>query len=456
MNIFSNIISFFELSVEENEIYNSEISRENTHRALYVSLIAIPVSMIHIVLFALRFHNVSGIEQQWVVSIICSHTTILIVAMLCSIFLYIFFYRTHKNNLVSKICTNVILFFLLIMGGVIASIDQYVTSAITPFFVTTMIVGLIFLMRPLFSTTYYIAAYLIFFFLLAQTQPNQDILISNQVNGLTITAIGLCLSHILWRSNLTRIKQSQQIKRQNKALFESNAQKDKFFSIIAHDLKSPFNSIMGFSNVLVEQVGEKNYTGIDEYANIIQQSSTRAMDLLTNLMEWSQTQTGRMEFNPVDIELFELIKDTELLFSSALHQKKISVNVNVPHKTVVFADKNMISTILRNLVSNAIKFTNSEGEIIISVVKGQYELTVSVADNGVGIPKTSIDKLFRIDENYSTSGTQDEKGTGLGLILCKELIEKHDGKIWGESEQGKGSTFYFTLPYIAEPEENKK
>jgi len=290
---------------------------------------------------------------------------------------------------------------------------------------------------------------LIFYFAVSQTQINQDILISNQVNGISITAIGLCLSMILWHSNLTRIKQRQQITRQNKALSESNAEKDKFFSIIAHDLKSPFTSILGFSDILIKQVDEKNYNGIDECAQIIKQSSKSAMDLLMNLMDWSRAHTGRMEFKPEYIELNELVKESESLFAGALLQKKIGLTLNVPESSVVFADKNMIRTLLRNLISNAIKFTHPDGHIDFSVVKSQQELLISVSDNGVGISKESISKLFRIDENYSTLGTQNEEGTGLGLILCKELIERHDGRIWGESEPGKGSTFYFSLPCIS-------
>jgi two-component system sensor histidine kinase/response regulator len=238
----------------------------------------------------------------------------------------------------------------------------------------------------------------------------------------------------------------ERIKIQNEELQKINAEKDKFFSIIAHDLKSPFNSILGFSDLLVEQMREKNYTGIDKYAELIQLSSTRVMDLLLNLMEWSRSQTGRMEFNPEYFELVVLIKDTDLLLSGAMEQKSISLSKSVPSNVSVYADKKMISTVLRNLISNAIKFTHPGGKITISVEERKAELRVSVSDNGVGIPKASIEKLFSIDESYSTVGTTNEKGTGLGLILCKDFVEKHGGKIWVESEEGKGSTFYFSIP----------
>ncbi|PKP51388.1 MAG: hypothetical protein CVT92_12885 [Bacteroidetes bacterium HGW-Bacteroidetes-1] len=247
--------------------------------------------------------------------------------------------------------------------------------------------------------------------------------------------------------DITEQKQIEnEIKRKNLALEKSNAEKDKFFSIIAHDLKSPFNSILGLSEILVEQIKEKEYQGIEKYAHIINQSSLRAMDLLMNLMEWAQSQTGRMVFNPEYFELVELIKNTTALLEGAIQQKSISLSKKIPANAPVYADKAMISTVLRNLLSNAIKFSHPGGNIDISAKENQKELIISVSDHGIGIPKAGMDKLFRIDENYSTPGTQNEKGTGLGLILCKEFVEKHGGKIWVESKLGVGSTFYFSLP----------
>ncbi len=179
-----------------------------------------------------------------------------------------------------------------------------------------------------------------------------------------------------------------------------------------------------------------------------QQSSQRAMDLLMNLMEWSRSQTGRMEFNPELMEFGKLINDAAELLIDSAHRKSISLNLKTPQNIHVLADKDMMSTVLRNLITNAIKFTKKGGEIVIAAEKKQNELIVTVKDTGIGIRKDDIDKLFRIDETYSTAGTQNEKGTGLGLILCKEFVEKHGGKIWVESEVGQGSTFYFTIPSV--------
>ncbi len=172
------------------------------------------------------------------------------------------------------------------------------------------------------------------------------------------------------------------------------------------------------------------------------------MDLLMNLMEWSRSQTGRMEFSPQYLDIDVLINDATELLSDVAHQKLIAISRELPQKIKVFADKAMIDTLLRNLISNAIKFTNPGGTIIVSAEQKQDEVMVTVSDNGVGINADAMGKLFRIEESYSTKGTQNEQGTGLGLILCKEFIEKHGGKIWAESEVGKGSKFCFTIPKV--------
>lgn len=234
----------------------------------------------------------------------------------------------------------------------------------------------------------------------------------------------------------------------NLQLKELNAAKDKFFSIIAHDLKNPFNAIIGFSNILIEQINKKDYEGIAEYAGIILDSSKRAMSLLSNLFQWSRSQTGRMEFNPEPIELVGLINEVIKLSNDSAQQKSITITKEIPQSLNISADKAMINAILRNLISNAIKFTNKDGNITISAQQEQNEVVVTVCDNGVGIRKDAIEKLFRIDESYTTTGTQKEKGTGLGLLLCKEFVLKHGGKIWVTSEFGKGSSFCFTIPRI--------
>ncbi|MDD2278195.1 MAG: PAS domain-containing sensor histidine kinase [Bacteroidales bacterium] len=244
------------------------------------------------------------------------------------------------------------------------------------------------------------------------------------------------------------------IKKQNEVLQKHNATKDKILSIIAHDLKSSFHAIINFSNLLLEQTKDKDTDGIDDYAQIINQSSNHALNLLINLMEWSQLQTGRMEFRPEYFEINTIVDDAIFLMQGNAKQKSISITSTLTHGIQVFADKTMLSAVVRNLLSNAVKFTQPNGKITVTSAVNQNKLIISVIDNGIGIPKEGIEKLFKIDKVYTTPGTQQEKGTGLGLDLCKEFIEKHNGEIWVDSVIEKGSTFSFSLPLHKKKQQN--
>ncbi len=229
-------------------------------------------------------------------------------------------------------------------------------------------------------------------------------------------------------------------------LQELNATKDKFFSIIAHDLKNPFQSLLGFSEVLYNQIDEISKENISEYSRLIYESSQNLYNLLGNLLQWSKSQLGSIKLSPTQINLFESVDDVLSLLKIPIQKKNIKIENSIINGTTVFADKHVVSTVLRNLISNALKFTDQNGEINISSVTSNNKITISVKDNGKGISEENIDKLFRIDQEYSTKGTENESGTGLGLILCKELIVQSNGEIFVESTLGKGSNFQFVLP----------
>ncbi|MCF7921133.1 MAG: PAS domain-containing sensor histidine kinase [Candidatus Marinimicrobia bacterium] len=266
---------------------------------------------------------------------------------------------------------------------------------------------------------------------------------NNQLDNPVINAVVLNVRDITERKNA-----EQMIKENEVRLKALNDTKDRFFSIIGHDLKNPFSSVVGFSNLIVDHIQKEDYKSVAEFATIIQSSANRAMSLLSNLLEWSQAQTGKIEFNPEYIELVSVINDVMALFDDSAGQKSITLSKNLPHSLPVLADKAMINSILRNLISNGIKFTRPGGVIIIIAEQAENELVVSVADNGVGIKPAAVDKLFRIDTAYTTAGTNRETGTGLGLLLCKEFIDLHGGRIWIESELDKGSTFSFSIPIL--------
>ncbi len=239
-----------------------------------------------------------------------------------------------------------------------------------------------------------------------------------------------------------------------KELNETIASKDKFFSIIAHDLKGPLAGFMGYTKTLVNEFNKLTFNEIIDITTTLNESAQKLYSTLENLLEWSRTQTGRIEFKPELIDLREIAFNITYILKQNANDKNIMLASNIYDETIVKADKNMITTVIRNLVANAIKFTDDYGRVTISakeiteLVGGQQKkfYLVSVEDNGIGIDDAGLSKLFRIDENVTSIGTSGEKGTGLGLILCKEFIEKHNGRIWAESERGKGSSFNFTIP----------
>lgn len=229
-------------------------------------------------------------------------------------------------------------------------------------------------------------------------------------------------------------------------LQELNDTKDKFFSIIAHDLKGPFTSIIGFSEILSAFIKNNNLENLGKYTDIIHNSSLKAMALLSNLLEWARLQTGRIKFNPQQVKISSLIDNVVSLLDSSLQQKSIALSRQIAENIIISADEEMLSNVFRNLLSNAIKYTPQNGSINIKVTEQEDVYLITISDTGVGITPSNQAKLFRIDTNYSTRGTMNEEGTGLGLILCMEFIEKHGGKIWVESEPDKGSRFNFTIP----------
>jgi len=258
-------------------------------------------------------------------------------------------------------------------------------------------------------------------------------------------------SHCMFNDITLQKKSEQTLIDSEHRLRELNATKDKFFSIIAHDLKNPFNDLMGFTQLLALNIDKYDKSKIEQFVKIIHQSSRLAYNLLENLLDWSRAQTGTLKFNPEKININKLIEENIELLESTARNKNIKIYSELSNDLNVIADKNMVRTIIRNLVSNAIKYTNQGGIIKIQNYIGKDYCELSIVDNGIGISPEYIDKLFKIDESFSTIGTEREKGTGLGLILCKEFVEKNGGELWVKSQPNKGSTFTFTLP-LPEPE----
>jgi signal transduction histidine kinase len=229
-------------------------------------------------------------------------------------------------------------------------------------------------------------------------------------------------------------------------LMELNASKDKLFSIIAHDLKNPFSGLINLSDMVLTEVKSGQFDNIEEYANLLKTFSLQGYKLLINLLDWAKVQSNSILINLHALRLNEIVEISQALVKPVAIQKKIAINTTFQENIRVVADSNMLQTVLRNLLSNAVKFTPPGGVITISAEKKGSNILIGIKDNGVGIRPENLKRLLRIDIPFSTSGTSNEFGSGLGLILCRDFLKKMNSEIQVESEVGKGATFSFTLP----------
>jgi PAS domain S-box-containing protein len=274
-------------------------------------------------------------------------------------------------------------------------------------------------------------------------ETNANVLLNNKGEYLGIEGI--------IRDVTERKKSQEALLESEQELRKLNAEKDKFFSIIAHDLKSPFSSMIGFSDLLMNNFDDYDAEQIKKFLGFIHQGIHNIYKLLENLLLWSRTQRGVVEYIPEKINLYIQVDTTIKLLEQAAEKKSISVQNNIQEEIYIDADKNMVLTIFRNLISNAIKFTPIKGQITVDAnikadKKKKNYVEISVSDTGVGINKETLSQLFLLSGNVSSKGTEGEEGTGLGLILCKEFVKKHGGEISVKSKEKKGTTFTFTLP----------
>ena len=257
-------------------------------------------------------------------------------------------------------------------------------------------------------------------------------------------------THGIFR-DITEQKQTElALKESEIRLRQLNADKDRFISILGHDLKNPFNIILGFSKLLTEDIRNLNTDEIEDIANNINKSARNSFNLIEDILMWAGAQQGKIPFKPLKLSFADICQYAVEALKQSADAKNITINYSKADHINVFADNDMLKTVLRNLVSNAIKFTNNGGTININAEENSGNVTISVSDNGIGIKPDDLKKLFNISEFITTTGTAEETGTGFGLLLCKEFVDKHQGKIWVESELGKGSDFKFTLPIFTE------
>jgi signal transduction histidine kinase len=254
---------------------------------------------------------------------------------------------------------------------------------------------------------------------------------------------------ILWTKTLRRsvTKQTKILQEKTAKLEELNATKDKLFSVIAHDIKTPFNSILGFSELLLDENHNYDAAETKDLVKYIRSSARNTLALTENLLSWAKSQTGQIKFKPEPIRLRKIVDEVMNVVDTAAKFKGVFVDCSQVPDIEVYADRNMLKSILYNLIYNAIKFTHADGKVIVFAEDEKQHGRIVISDNGVGMDQETKSKVFHVASG-STKGTASEEGSGLGLILCKEFVEKHGGKIWVESEAGKGSDFTFTVPLL--------
>jgi signal transduction histidine kinase len=245
---------------------------------------------------------------------------------------------------------------------------------------------------------------------------------------------------------LARINAHVTIKRQREELDALNATKDRLFSVIGHDLRGPFMGLLGALELLRDSANDMDADTMHELIENLYGSAEKTYHLLENLLEWSRSQQRLVEVTPAPVQLRALVEENAQVFDVAARQKSVSVHIEIPGDLVVFADRDMISTVVRNLINNAIKFTGSDGGVTVTAEQRNELVLVEVEDTGIGIGAEEADRLFSVDGSFTRRGTQGEAGSGLGLLLAKDYVLRNGGTISVESEPGRGSKFVFTLP----------
>lgn len=444
----------------DKQIIREQILKQNLRRFLILPLVSIPINVGHVLFFSFSMPDAGSAEYEWHQGIIASHSVLVIIGLLILVLAFSRKKLSLPGDSFTWIFFHTIILLIILSGVSLTIIDQLVTPSITPLLITYVAVSVVFLINPRNSIILFLIAFGLFFFLMPYTQANSEILLSNRLNGLTAMGLAYVISVILWKNNWSGIEQTiiiekqqkvlernnQELRAQTESLNETNATKNKLFSIIAHDLRNPFSNIIGFSELLIDELDSLDTNEIKTFASHINNSANQTLKLLDNLLEWARMQQGKIVFAPTTLDLKQLSEEVMHLLSDRAQKKNIRLLNLIPADIKLIADAEMLKAILRNLLSNALKFTRQGGKVEISAQEYEHEARVTVTDNGIGISNEDVKKLFSAATNFSIHGTDNETGTGLGLVLCRDFIEKHGGRIWVGSEVDKGSEFIFSIP----------
>ncbi|MDY0103937.1 MAG: HAMP domain-containing sensor histidine kinase [Lentimicrobium sp.] len=459
-----NLIDKFTFDSATKSKAREEQNAKNLLRIEYFLYIGVPL---YIFLFAIFYFK--DVQNETDASLWKSY--LLYVFSFIIIFLFIFGLTAVKlkNNkkpetLLSKLLPHFAFLIILISGAALAGVDQIISNDIISFLIACILAALLIYMSPLYSAIYYIFGFGFLTVSLHYFSPENVLLFSNTTHGLLIIVVSWTLSLILWQTNLVHIKKDIIIENQKdalaahikdltnktdeltiktKALRSSNKTKDKLFSVISHDLRGPLANLTAMVQLLKN--GDATESEFKEILPGLTGQINQTNELLENLLNWSKTNLQETKTNPETINLRSIASEITLLYKAQTDDKQLIIENNIESSLLAFADRNMVQIIIRNIFSNAIKFSHIKGNISLDSRAENDFIYISIKDEGIGIPKDKI-KFLLTDDYSSTAGTIGEKGTGLGLILCRQFIEKNGGELWITSIQDKGSTFSFSLP----------
>jgi two-component system sensor histidine kinase/response regulator len=450
--------------LSKKSIHN-DIRQVNLIRSFMMTGLAIPIALILSFSYAHDYSASSVSFIDWKTSILELNISIAAISAVLFV-LTIIAWSKPKYTFFNKHLPHVILLTMAVWGTICSIYNQAVSTSIITFLLICVVSSISLLIHPLRLLVYLVIIYVIFFLGLNYTQHDPSILVANMFIGFITLVVCLGLSVIQWKDSLTKFEQKRLIKAQKKELeknydqllvtseelTKANQSKDKFFSILAHDLRGPITSTLALTHFLEESLCDNDENERKRLYKLLQTSLDTTAKLLENILLWSRSQTGDIAFNPVQINLRDCLQSNIELLKIVAAQKDIEIHNHVDASITVSADADMMNTVFRNLVSNAIKFTPNFGKVDVvsdvSVVNGSVvkQVCLTIIDSGVGMTDKTLNNLFSAENKIAQPGTNNEKGTGLGLVLCKEFIEKHAGSIRAESVEKEGSKFTITLP----------
>lgn len=459
-NALNLFLRYFKRPPLDKMIMEDEVSATNLSRCITITSLFVPITLIIHLYFRYGDFKVGSQEITWLNDLFFINMIMGPVCLFLSVIGFLLKFTRREYSLLSKLLPHLVFFVFASCGALCSIFGQSLDNAIITFMLACVLNAATILIRPLYAAIYFILIYCFFIYGVTLTQPNQNTVLFNAIDGLCVIAVAFVISWVLWNNNMTRFKQDRLIQSQkqvleyqyekltiaNEELEDTNASKDQFFSILAHDLRGPLNSALALTTFLEEGVFEEDTEERNKTYNLLQNSLSNSAKLLENVLLWSTNQAGILNFKPRILDVQETLQSSIDVLKIVAAQKNIEIINKVPGQLLIPADIDMIHTVFRNLLSNAIKFTPNFGTVEIHAEKLNKVVRISVIDYGVGMSSKTLSNLFRIEKKMPGRGTNNESGTGLGLVLCKDFIEKHEGSIVVESKENEGSKFIITLP----------